>query len=299
MSPFGPEVRNSEINARLGVRVLFIVPVAEAPEMTAFDGFESVTVNVLSADCAPPVMVMGTVLTCSPGLKVNNESGTATYSVPAVAVPFDVAAWTVVSVEAGVDKPTVKYIVVVPDAGFTTEALLIESTPPTRTEADAVLPVPPFVDVTELVRLFLGPEVTPVTFTEKVHELLTGIVPPESETLPEPAIAEMLPPPQLPERLFGVATAIPDGSGSVKATPVRPIALAAGLVIVNARLVLPPCKIVAAPNDLDIDGGKTTDVRSFATSFNVLNSPPPDTVAVLVKDDAALFATFTVTVIVG
>ena len=37
-------------------------------------------------------------------------------------------------------------------------------------------------------------------------------------------------------------------------------------------------------------------VTSFAVSFALFNSPPPDTVAVLVADAGALAATFTVTV---
>jgi hypothetical protein len=40
-------------------------------------------------------------------------------------------------------------------------------------------------------------------------------------------------------------------------------------------------------------------VTSFAVSFAVLVSPPPETVAVLVTELGALLATFTVSVIAG
>ena len=43
--------------------------------------------------------------------------------------------------------------------------------------ADAVLPVPPLVEVTAAVVLFFTPEVVPFTFTEIEHELLTATVP--------------------------------------------------------------------------------------------------------------------------
>ena len=46
-------------------------------------------------------------------------------------------------------------------------------------------------------------------------------------------------------------------------------------------------------------GIKVMVVGSFAVSFEVMNSPPPDTVAVLVTLDGAFVATLTVSVIDG
>jgi hypothetical protein len=55
-----------------------------------------------------------------------------------------------------------------------------------------------------------------------------------------------------------VATTSPAGNVSVNATPVSDTVFAAGLVIVNVRLVVPFSGIVAAPNAFVIAGGATT-----------------------------------------
>ena len=70
----------------------------------------------------------------------------------------------------------VKVKLVVPLSGIVAapNALLIEGALKTVTLADAVLPGPPFVDVTAPVVLFCGPAVVPVTFTENVHELFAA-----------------------------------------------------------------------------------------------------------------------------
>ena len=129
----------------------------------------------------------------------------------------------------------------------------------TVTLAEAVFPVPPLVEVTAAVVLFLAPEVVPFTFTEKVQEALAASVAPDRLTELEPATAVMVPPPQVPLRPFGVLTSKPAGSVSVKATPVSETVLAAGLVMVKLRLVVPFTGMEAAPNDLLMLGGATTD----------------------------------------
>ena len=138
------------------------------------------------------------------------------------------------------------------------KALLIVGGLATVMLADAVLPVPPFVEVTAPVVLFFTPDVVPVTFTEIEHELLIATVPVLRATLPLPAMAVAVPP-QVLVSPFGVATAMPDGSGSVKATPVNATVFAAGFVIVKLRLVVPFTGIVAAPKVLLMLGGATTD----------------------------------------
>ncbi len=45
--------------------------------------------------------------------------------------------------------------------------------------------------------------------------------------------------------------------------------------------------------------GAPTEVTSLALSFSVLISPPPETLAALVTEEAASFATLTVTVMTG
>lgn len=64
----------------------------------------------------------------------------------------------------------------------------------------------------------------------------------------------MVPPPQFPVNPFGVATVCPDGSLSVKPTPVRGL-LALGFDRLNMRVVVPFNATLAAPNDLAIVGG--------------------------------------------
>src|SRR5258708_1414451 len=75
--------------------------------------------------------------------------------------------------------------------------------------------------------------------------------------LVEPATAVAVPP-QVFESPLGVATTSPVGRVSVKATPVSATVLAAGLVMVKVREVVPFSGMVAAPNALAIDGGATT-----------------------------------------
>src|SRR5258706_3027424 len=60
--------------------------------------------------------------------------------------------------------------------------------------AVAVLPVPPLVELTLPVVLTKFPEAVPVTFTVNVQLLLTAIVPPASDTLPDPATTVAKPP---------------------------------------------------------------------------------------------------------
>jgi hypothetical protein len=106
------------------------------------------------------------------------------------------------------------------DAGLNT--LAIDGGATTLTEAEAVPPVPPSVDDTLPVVLFLVPAVVPVTFTENVQELLAAIVPPDRLTAPEPAVAVTVPLPHVPVSPFGVETTRPAGSVSLNATPVIP-----------------------------------------------------------------------------
>ena len=120
--------------------------------------------------------------------------------------------------------------------------------------ADAVLPVPPLVEVTLPVVLVNCPEAAPVTVTENWHWLLTAIVAPVS-AMPVGAVVVKVPPQTVAEAL---ATVSPVGSVSVNATPVKATAFAAGLVIVNVRDVVAFRAMFAGLNTLAIDGGATT-----------------------------------------
>jgi hypothetical protein len=105
------------------------------------------------------------------------------------------------------------------EAGLNTFA--IDGGASTFAEAEAVPPVPPCVEVTFPVVLFCNPAAIPVTFTEKVQELLAAIDPPKRLITLVAAVAVMVPVPQVPVRPFGVETTRPAGSVSLKPTPAR------------------------------------------------------------------------------
>jgi hypothetical protein len=100
-------------------------------------------------------------------------------------------------------------------------ALATDGGATTEIEAEAVPPVPPSVEVTFPVTLFLVPAVLPVTFTANVQELLAARVAPDKPIAPAPAAAVIVPPPQLPVRPLGVRTIRPAGNASVNPTPER------------------------------------------------------------------------------
>lgn len=121
--------------------------------------------------------------------------------------------------------------------------------------AEAVLPGPALVDVTVPVVFVRSPPMVPLTVTLNVQELLTPIVAPESVTLLEPAVAVMVPPPQVPFKPLGVARISPGGNESLKPTPVSAAVFAAGFVMVNMSEVVPLMPIFSAPNALLMTGG--------------------------------------------
>src|SRR5689334_14078943 len=109
--------------------------------------------------------------------------------------------------------------------------LMIGAATPTTRLAEAVLPVPPFVEVTFPVVLVYWPEATLVTVTLNWHWLFAAMVAPLSAT-PVVAVVVRVPPQTVAEAL---ATANPAGKLSVKATPVSAIVLADGLVMVKVK----------------------------------------------------------------
>ncbi len=100
------------------------------------------------------------------------------------------------------------------------KTLAIDGGATTLIEAEAVPPVPPSVEVTLPVVLFCVPAAIPVTFTEKLQELLAAIVPPLRLITLVPAVAVIVPAPHEPIRPFGVEITRPAGRVSLKATPV-------------------------------------------------------------------------------
>src|SRR5579859_1884392 len=125
---------------------------------------------------------------------------------------------------------------VVPFSGMLAapKALVIDGGEATVKLAEAVLPVPPLVEVTFPVVLVYCPETAPVTVTLNWHWLLTAMVAPVS-AIPVGDVVVSVPPQTVEEEL---ATVSPVGSVSVNATPFRASVLAAGLVIVKVREVV-------------------------------------------------------------
>src|SRR5215208_5937251 len=99
-------------------------------------------------------------------------------------------------------------------------ALAIDGGTATPMQARAVRNPPFSFEVTGPVMLHWDPAAVKVTFTLKVQELFAGSVAPDKLMLPDPAVAVMAPPPQLPLSPFGVLTTCPAGSVSLKPTPV-------------------------------------------------------------------------------
>lgn len=138
----------------------------------------------------------------------------------------------------------------------------------TEMEAMAMLPVPPFVELT-VALLFFTPAAVPVTLIEKVQELSAGREALLRFTIPVAWVAVIVPPPQLPDNPFGVATTNPEGRLSVKVTPVRSVPIF-GLMTMNVRVLVPFNGMEAALKDLIIWGGATTVSGALA----VLPVPP-------------------------
>jgi hypothetical protein len=170
-----------------------------------------------------------------------------------------------VSVTPALGLLTVKVKEDVPFSGIVAapNALVIVGGLATIRFAVAVLPVPPLVDVTLPVVFVRFPDAVPVTLAWTAQLLAAAMVPPVRVMVPEPATAVAAPPHVFVSPL-GVATTIPAGSVSVKATPVSATALAAGFVTVKVRAVVPFKGIAAAPKALAIEGGATTLIDAEA-----------------------------------
>jgi hypothetical protein len=165
--------------------------------------------------------------------------------------------------------------------------------------AEAVPPVPPFVDVTLPVTLFFAPEVVATTATLTEHEAPgVAIAPPVRETLPEPATAVKVPP-QVFVAAGVPATTTPAGKASVTPTPVSPTGLDAGFVIVIVSVEGWFRMTVAGEKDFAIVGAESTESVSVAELLPGVGSVTPAgavTVAVFESVPVAVGATVQFTV---
>ena len=106
-----------------------------------------------------------------------------------------------------------------------------------------VAPVPPSFELTPLVVLSFTPAVVPVTSTFTVQVPLGPSVAPLKVSVVSPGNGVKVPP-QLELALGVPATCNPDGSESVKPTPVS-VVVVFGLVSVRLTVAIPPSGIVA------------------------------------------------------
>ena len=135
--------------------------------------------------------------------------------------------------------------------------------------ADAVVPVPPSVEVIALVVLFAFPAAVPVTATEMVQVPLAATLPPEKLTLPAPAVAVNVPPQVLvtPGVLATTRVPVVFGKVSVNPMPVN-VVPALGLVIVNVKVAFVFSGMLGALNALLKVGGATTVREAFDVLLN-------------------------------
>jgi hypothetical protein len=154
-------------------------------------------------------------------------------------------------------------------------ALLITGGATTVSIADAVLPVPAFVEVTALVVLVKAPATVPVTSTNTTQafdppETVGATVAPDMVILVDPGVAVTVPPPQfLTVRSFGENTTSPAGKVSVKETPVR-VTVLLGLTTARTRPPTPLSGMLGAEKTLSMSGGPITVIEAVA----VLPVPP-------------------------
>jgi hypothetical protein len=134
------------------------------------------------------------------------------------------------------------------------KALVIVGGVATVKLAVAVLPVPPFVDVTFPVVLVNWPAAAPVTVTLNWHWPPAAIVAPVN-AIPVGAVVVNVPPQTV---AVALATVKPVGSVSLNATPVSATAFAAGFVIVKVSDVVAFRAMLLGLKTLAIDGGATT-----------------------------------------
>ena len=99
-----------------------------------------------------------------------------------------------------------------------------------------------------------------LTSTVIVHDPLAGIVPPDRLTGRNPAVAEILPAPQVVEAFVGDATTSPVGSVSVRAALVKTRLFELLTVIVKVE-ILSPCKFTGENTLLPVKGAGVATVR--------------------------------------
>ena len=161
--------------------------------------------------------------------------------------------------------------------------------------AEAGLPIPPGLEETIVVTLFLTPADVAVTSTLNVQLPPAGMVPPPKATAKAygPTLGA---PPQVFDTDGDTATINPSGNGSANVTRVSGVA-GLGFVNVNVSVVVAPCGIDGAPNALVSVGGASTGAAITVTDA-VAGTLVPNSVAATVTElfltPAVVPVTFTV-----
>ena len=161
-----------------------------------------------------------------------------------------------------------------------------------KTAVLLVKPVPPCVEEIAVVVLFFTPSVVPVTLTIIVQVEFAALVNPETVMTLAPAVAVIVPAPQLLTRAFGVATTNPAGRLSVNPTFVKAVAGLA-LPMVKVKVVVPFKAIFVAPNALVIVGGWTTVVVAVVL---LILMPPSAVICAVFATEKSLVGMFASTV---
>src|SRR5882672_902558 len=154
-------------------------------------------VRLMLVEPATAVAVPPQVLVSPLGVDTTSPTGRVSVNATPVSTTAFAAGFVIVNVRA-----------VVPFSAIVEglKTLAIDGGATTLMLAEAVPPVPPSVDVTFPVVLFCVPAAMPVTFTANVHEEDAASVAPVRLITLVACVAVIVPPPQEPDRPFGVET---------------------------------------------------------------------------------------------
>lgn len=220
----------------------------------------TVTLQLLLAGIDAPVRLtlfpLGAAVT-DPPTQVVEALGTAAFCIPVGYVSIKATFCRSTVLTAGLVMANVIRDVPLTAIGLVPNVFKIAGGATTVTDALAVLPIPPFEEVTFPVRLFLIPAVVPVAVTSKVQLLVSAIVPALRDIVSaagELSVVVNMPPHWVEDEF---ETSKPGGNVSVNATSISPTPVF-GFVMVKLNVVVPFNGIVAAPNDLLIEGGART-----------------------------------------
>jgi hypothetical protein len=152
--------------------------------------------------------------------------------------------------------------------------------------AVAVFPLPASDEVTGEVVSDCVPAEMPVSLTLKVQDPKPARLASLRLIEVDPAVAMMVPPPQVPDNPLGVETARPLGRESVKPTPVR-LVVGFGFIMLKASVVMPLRGTVDPLNQALIRGGDVTSGDTRGT-WDVMSLIEPSAIETCVGGAGAV-----------